>query len=607
MRKLIVFLFASFITFFVVASNPNVSKQVTVNGIQYYQYTVQKSEGFYAISTKFGVTQDDIILANPSTKEGLRVGQEILIPIKTEAKKENYLLHTVEKGETVFSISQKYKISKEEIYSLNPETKEVLKIGSTIKIKSNATTENKPTNPSPTSIPQKTSVTDKPIQQISDNNKENTYIEHKVRRRETLHSISELYDVEIDAIIKENPSVVNGLIVRSILRIPMGKKVQQVEAITEKAFEEKPIAPIPQTSVVANKQDKKTHIKIAVLMPFELEATVRDAGMDRFVEFYQGILIATDSLAQHGITIEVEAHDIGKTQNQLTKTLGIPSLKEVDIIFGPAYSSQIPALANFAKLHKIKLVVPFSPTVPEIESNEYLYQVITPQSDLHTSIAKEFSKVFSNKLVYFLQPRKDNLQDKKEFVNQLKVAFNQNKVSYRTGFLGDFSASRLDSIANSTNKELVLIVPSTNLVVVTQLSNMIQSVQSSSIRIFSFSEWHQLQIQDLYQLPHYTYTNYYIDFKDSNIHAFFTKLRNTYGIAGTQSVPNYALLGYDLANYFIGLLSNYGSNFESKLQEKNNGLLQMNLQFEKVSVNGGYQNKGIFLQSYDQQGITTLK
>ena len=62
-----------------------------------------------------------------------------------------------------------------------------------------------------------------------------------------------------------------------------------------------------------------------------------------------------------------------------------------------------------------------------------------------------------------------------------------------------------------------------------------------------------------------------------------------------------------MANYFIGLLSNYGSNFESKLQEKNNGLLQMNLQFEKVSVNGGYQNKGIFLQSYDQQGITTLK
>ena len=89
MRKLIVFLFASFITFFVVASNPNVSKQVTVNGIQYYQYTVQKSEGFYAISTKFGVTQDDIILANPSTKEGLRVGQEILIPIKTEAKKDD--------------------------------------------------------------------------------------------------------------------------------------------------------------------------------------------------------------------------------------------------------------------------------------------------------------------------------------------------------------------------------------------------------------------------------------------------------------------------------------------------------------------------------------
>ena len=500
-------------------------------------------------------------------------------------------------------------MSREDIIALNPETREVLKIGSTIKIKANAAAENKQTARTTNNNGKQPEVTKSG--QVTQQTKETqTYIEHKVRRRETLYSISQLYDVTVEEILKANPSANNGLIVKSTLRIPEGKKVEKVQTITEKAFEEKPAASVIVEQVTDNNKQvktKKKHIKIAVLMPFELEATVRDAGMDRFIEFYQGVLIAADSLSNDELKIEIATYDIGKTQSQLTKTLAIASLKEVDIIFGPAYSSQIPALATYTKLHKIKLVVPFSPTVPEIETNEYLYQVITPQSDLHTTVATEFGKVFSNKLVYFLQPRKDNLQDKKEFVNQLKVAFNQNKVSYRTGFLGDFSASRLDSIANSTNKELVLIVPSTNLVVVTQLSNMTQAVQSSNIRIFSFSEWHQLQIQDLYRLPHYTYTNHHIDFKNQKVHAFFTSMRNEYGIAGVQSVPNYALLGHDLAAYFVDLLHNYGNNFEDHLKDSNNGLLQMNLRFEKVSPTGGYQNKGIFLQAYDQQGITPLR
>jgi hypothetical protein len=150
-------------------------------------------------------------------------------------------------------------------------------------------------------------------------------------------------------------------------------------------------------------------------------------------------------------------------------------------------------------------------------------------------------------------------------------------------------------------------VPSTNLVVVTQLSNIIQSVKSSSIRVFSFSEWHQLQIQDLYRMPHYTYTNHHIDFKNQKVHAFFTTMRNEYGVAGVQSVPNYALLGHDLAAYFVDLLHNYGTNFETRLKDSNTGLLQMNLRFEKVSPTDGYQNKGIFLQTYDEQGITPLR
>ena len=117
-------------------------EKVTVNGKQYYLYKVEKSEGFYSISNKFGVQQEDITEANPETKNGLKVGQKIKIPVISESKnkKENIISHTVAKGETIFSISKKYDVTEESIYKLNPESKQALRVGSILKINSSLST-----------------------------------------------------------------------------------------------------------------------------------------------------------------------------------------------------------------------------------------------------------------------------------------------------------------------------------------------------------------------------------------------------------------------------------------------------------------------------------
>ncbi len=615
-----------FILAFTANANPNALKKVTKDGKEYYIYQVEKSEGFFSISNKFNITQDEIIAANPTTKDGLRVGQEILIPIKKNAPTDkNTTIHTVAAGETVFSLSQKFGVTVEDIYRWNPETREVLRIGSTIQILhnepsvTNKTTSNvKETKPVETHTKaadkkpeqKNEAVNNQPIESSITNKTDvkDLYIEHTVRRRETLFSIAALYDVTVDEILKANPSAADGLKVRSTLLIPQSKQIEKAQTLAEKAFatEEVKTTVIEKPSKTVSKPIKNT-VKIAILLPFEIDAQVRDAGMDRFVEFYQGVLIAADTLKKNGLSIDITVMDIGKTAGQLNNVLANPALKEVDIIFGPAYTSQIAPVANFAKNNQIKLIVPFSPSVAEVANNEFVYQIITPQSDLSTTIAKEFTEVFADKLLYILQPRNESFQDKKDVVNQLKSSMNKKGVPYRTMFLGDVTASRLDSIANSTQKEIVLLTPSTNLVVVTQLSNLIQQVQSRNIRVLSFSEWHQLQMQDLYRLPHYTYTNHHIDFKNEQIMNFFSTLRSEYGISGTQSVPNYALLGYDLAMYFFPLLQQYGTNIEPYLQQPRNGLLQMNLRFEKVNPNGGYQNRGIFIQTYNQNGIVPIK
>ena len=91
---------------------------------------MQKSEGFYAISQRFGVPQSVIIEANPNIENGLQLGQIIKVPaapnpfaVKNEEdKKPDFPVktYTVRPKDTLYSLSKKYKVSVDDILKVNP-------------------------------------------------------------------------------------------------------------------------------------------------------------------------------------------------------------------------------------------------------------------------------------------------------------------------------------------------------------------------------------------------------------------------------------------------------------------------------------------------------
>ncbi len=603
-------------------------EKVTVNGKQYYLYKVEKSEGFYSISNKFGVQQEDITEANPETKNGLKVGQKIKIPVISESKnkKENIISHTVAKGETIFSISKKYDVTEESIYKLNPESKQALRVGSILKINSSLST-TKAKEVSQNSLKTKKNLQDNndiPKTTIIKSENENLqeYREHIVKRKETLYSISKEYNVSVDDIIKLNPSVSKGLEVKSVLRIPGEKAEKKYQEVATGAFQKKEttndetilatqtlITPKEeQEEKIAVPEIKPTNkVKLAILLPFDLNAEVRDANMNRFMEFYEGSLLAIDSLRKTGLSVEVNTFDIGKTQSQLTSVLAKPEMKTVDIIIGPAYTSQITSIGEFAKENKIKVVVPFSPNIKELATNKYIFQVISPQDDLTEPVNKEFCRLFANKEIVIVNPKKDDANDKKDFITALKKKMNDNKMSFTSFIANTNTTHKIDSIAKAANKDIVVVVPTTDIVALTQIGNAIEQTRQPNISVFGFPEWHSLQLTVLYSKPLYSYTNHYINFNDSKTIKFFTDFRYNFGISNTQSVPNYAALGYDLSFYFLSLIEHYGKNFEKEMKNTTTELLQMNLMFEQVSATGGYINKGVFMQSFNESGINSLK
>ena len=117
------------------------------------------------------------------------------------AKQEKYIKHTVNKGETINMIAQKYKVTPYDIYSLNPDSQNGIQLNSVLLI---------PTTPSVVVI------------HSSNNNTQSSNPNtHLVQPKETLYSISKQYGVTIDAIKAANGSLLdNGLKIGQNIKIP---------------------------------------------------------------------------------------------------------------------------------------------------------------------------------------------------------------------------------------------------------------------------------------------------------------------------------------------------------------------------------------------------
>ena len=124
-------------------------------------YTIEEKDNYYKLTRKFNLTQKELFALNPGLEEkGLRPGEVIKIKgnalsstvsekaveEKVEENKpantytststaDDYVTYTVQAGDTVFGILNKFGISLDELLSLNPNLSQGLKTGMVLKIK----------------------------------------------------------------------------------------------------------------------------------------------------------------------------------------------------------------------------------------------------------------------------------------------------------------------------------------------------------------------------------------------------------------------------------------------------------------------------------------
>jgi len=109
----------------------------TIDQKRYIIHKVNKGETLYALSRKYNIDVQSIINSNPRAKNGINIGQEIIIPtqdISQEDSSNDKIVHTVASGESLYMIGQKYNVAVNDIKKWNNLRGSNLSIGQKLTI-----------------------------------------------------------------------------------------------------------------------------------------------------------------------------------------------------------------------------------------------------------------------------------------------------------------------------------------------------------------------------------------------------------------------------------------------------------------------------------------
>lgn len=560
----------------------------------YFLHTIEKGQSLYSIASMYGVSQADIVRLNPGSDEKIYVGRPLRIPRQEESRtRETY--HTIVAGETLYRLSVNYGISVQAICAANPGLDaQNFRTGQVIRIPAK-TDDNTLATSAPTSQPQHPQQP----QELRPNCRDM----HKVKRKETVYSISREYGITEAELIAANPELKgdNKLKRGSFLCIPYSKETSTSSTPAPQA------APSNDELFRENSGEARQYktLKAAVILPILPEGAQRNES-SRMVEYYEGFLMAVDSLKRSGVSVDLYTYNSGPEKASLQSILARREMQDVHIIFGPLYQEHIAPLAEFAKKKGIRLVIPFTSKDNSVFRNPYIYQVNTPQSYLYSEVYDHFTRIFRRPNVIFIDTRDSGRKEKAEFIQGLKDELKSRSIPMVT--LSDTVTSPSLGAALRPGYENIFIPTSGSNValikLLPQLSLTVRQHPEAECRLFGYPEWQTYtkdHLESFFELDTYIYSSFYTNNLLPTAVSFTNSYRRWYGKDMEERYPKYGMLGFDTGYYFLKGLSRYGSEFEENLSGFQTVPIQTGFKFQRVNNWGGFINRKVFFVRFSRE------
>jgi LysM repeat protein/ABC-type branched-subunit amino acid transport system substrate-binding protein len=509
-------------------------------------------------------------------------GQEVEVKKSTVVRSEagkKFLTHKVEPKQTLYSISRVYGVTISEISFENPEIlKGGIQPGQELKI------------PFSGEVPTATPVTNPIIKGKT----------HTVSAGETWYGIAKLYNIALEDLRELNPETTILQPGNSIKLLPDKAKGANTES--DKPF-----------SVVS--ADKSAINFVTLLLPFYLnensfndtvETKVADNSRNA-IEFYQGVLMAIDSLKNLGISFNISVYDLVNDTNAAKQIVKKQNVRNSNLIIGPFYNSTFEIVARFAKETKIPLVSPMIQNSKILLGNPTVSKVVPNNASQCEVMAEYIAKTFEGANVILLHNGlSTELNLITSFKNKYKAASDEKvnspkEINYKTeSFTGVQSAL-------SISKQNILVCFSVEQIFISQLLPKIESKLSDyKILVFGQAIWKNfdnIELDIFSKVNLHLPANYFVDYENPDVKSFVRKFREK-----NQAEPSQmAFLGFDICYYYLNLLNNRGMNFHTTLWQTKGQGLSTGFEFFRDNPEKGYENKATSILKYEDNKLIKVK
>ncbi len=625
--------------------------KVIISGIAYYIHIVKKGETVYSISRAYDITIQDLTKENPSAENGVKVGQSLKIPVvdkiqipKTPVQitrivrdESKFIYHKLYPGETVFALSKKYGVSEEEIVQSNPGI-EISKMPVGFEI----------------AIPRRQFMNNDQSLQASEKN----IFEHKVEKGETLYSIAEKYGISVRELRREN----RGLLfpkVNDFVRIPLVKVAEVVTQDKPKTdsvaiVTEEPVIQPYKSVGITPVNNLKGKFNVALLLPFYFEENAIRTELDSsrivkgkrvyknikrpeewiypgslgFLELYEGVLLASDTLRSLGLDINLHVYDIKSDTVVITKLLESGALRDMDLIIGPVYSQNLSLVAAYATNYEIPVIspVPLRNNTP-LNNNPYLFMANPSLEVAQEAIAKRLNNYWDNNFIFIHSDSTSINFDVDPFKNKIfrelttripyeEIRFKEFIFYSRSTFEGD-SINRLEHALSDQGRNFVIIASEDAPVISESIADLHTLAKKFDIRLMGYPSMRGLENLDAkyyFDLGIELYSPYWIDDNLRNVKNFYSSFRKKFLTEPSEN--SFAWEGYDITYYFLSGLALNGKKFISNPEMHNPELLQTSFQFRRKSEGSGFENQKLYLIKFtsdmdikliDESNITVIE
>ena len=330
-------------------------------------------------------------------------------------------------------------------------------------------------------------------------------------------------------------------------------------------------------------------LKVALMMPLHLDqiGDISTSKFDveqrgkrsyrqfEFIEFYEGIRMALDKMAEKGVGVELNVVDVSTSDTaKVREAFMSHNVGESDVLVALLLRETFDKAAELAREAGIYIVNPMATRSEICAENPYMVKMQPSTAGLITRMLNNMASERPGAHLYIVH---SGSKAEKPVLEELKSQLAaRGDIKYT--LFGWSQSAKLPSVLKNTPGATVLSIfdqdKDQNRVYVGNLLNKLSSLKQGTPVLYTMNDWtREYGDVDFNQLQNLNYHTFAAGWDMTNeMHVEFLKeFRERYGSEPTTPL---AATGYDIATYIVGCLHRKGADFWKNPGGMSEGLTQ---------------------------------